>query len=218
MRQAPFPWDDADPAIRSKIADNLVTVRHAVLRSAKQRDPFSLQLVRDWHVQSLAGVPLGEPGLAGKFRGEGLAGSKLSTSRVRVGSFEGTNPQDIVTELSTLVTDVTTRLEALDSQYPPGVLLDHKGQEEVVDLCAMIHGEWIRIHPFANGNGSTARLLANWVAVRYGLPAFVMVKPRPDSMTGYPVAAEMSMRRNHRFLKRIFVQMLDEERRRLSSS
>lgn len=35
-------------------------------------------------------------------------------------------------------------------------------------------------HPFANGDGRTARLWANSLAMRYGLPPFVRLRPRPD--------------------------------------
>jgi hypothetical protein len=37
-------------------------------------------------------------------------------------------------------------------------------------LAANLHGEWVRIHPFANGNGRIARLWVMWVAARYSLP------------------------------------------------
>ena len=37
----------------------------------------------------------------------------------------------------------------------------------------------MRIHPYANGNGRVARIWANWVAMRFGLPPFVRIKPRP---------------------------------------
>jgi Fic/DOC family protein len=42
----------------------------------------------------------------------------------------------------------------------------------VLLLAANLHGEWVRIHPFANGNGRIARLWVIWVAARYGLPPF----------------------------------------------
>lgn len=51
-----------------------------------------------------------------------------------------------------------------------------------------LHGLWVRIHPFANGNGRTARLWV-WAALRYGLPSFVRTKPRPDA-TAYAAAMQ----------------------------
>ncbi len=44
---------------------------------------------------------------------------------------------------------------------------------------------------FANGNGRTARLWANFIAVRYGLPPFVRLRPRPDE--GYSEAGIKAM-------------------------
>jgi Fic family protein len=61
-----------------------------------------------------------------------------------------------------------------------------------LDVCAWVHAEWVRIHPFANGNGRTARLWANFIAMRYGLPPFVRLHPRPER--GYGAAASAAMR------------------------
>lgn len=76
----------------------------------------------------------------------------------------------------------------------------------VLTLCAMLHGEWVRIHPFANGNGRTARLWANWAALRYELPPFVTVKPRPGQP--YAAAAMASMRGSHQMMVAVLDQML----------
>jgi Fic family protein len=66
----------------------------------------------------------------------------------------------------------------------------------------------VRIHPFANGNGRTARLWANWTALRYGLPAFVGIKPRPAG-DAYALASYASMRREHQVMTGVLLQMLD---------
>ncbi len=76
----------------------------------------------------------------------------------------------------------------------------------VLTLCAVLHGEWIRIHPFANGNGRTARLWANWAALRYELPPFVTIKPRPGQP--HAAAAMASMRGDHQMMTAVFDQML----------
>lgn len=49
-----------------------------------------------------------------------------------------------------------------------------------------------RIHPFANGNGRTARLWANAIAMRFGLPPFVRIRPRPGGAYGRAAAAAMT--------------------------
>jgi len=77
----------------------------------------------------------------------------------------------------------------------------------ILRLMAIAHGEWVRIFPFANGNGRTARLWANWVAARYGLPVFVQVKPRPAALL-YAGAAMASMRGDHSAMTTVFHDML----------
>jgi cell filamentation protein len=52
-------------------------------------------------------------------------------------------------------------------QYTPCTFAS---QEEVVTALAVIHAELVRIHPFREGNGRTARLLAILMALQAGLP------------------------------------------------
>ncbi len=97
----------------------------------------------------------------------------------------------------------------LDSAIPPGGSPADEAQlRSVLTLCAYAHGEWIRIHPFANGNGRTARLWANWCALRYGMPPFVRLKPRPKGSL-YATASALSMRGDHQVMIAVFADMLD---------
>jgi cell filamentation protein len=41
-------------------------------------------------------------------------------------------------------------------------------REEHLDCLVYAHYEFIRIHPFNNGNGRTGRILMNWVALKFG--------------------------------------------------
>ncbi len=40
--------------------------------------------------------------------------------------------------------------------------------------AALLHGEFVKIHPFVDGNGRTARLLLNFVLISYGYPPIVI--------------------------------------------
>ena len=77
----------------------------------------------------------------------------------------------------------------------------------VLTLCAVLHGEWVRIHPFANGNGRSARVWANWAALRYGLPPFVRLRPRPEGLA-YAAAGHASMAGEHTLAVGVFRQQL----------
>lgn len=82
---------------------------------------------------------------------------------------------------------------------------------KVVELAAMAHGEWVRIHPFADGNGRTARMLGNWILVRYGLPPVLRLRPRPDSLE-YARASQESMGAgDHGLMVRYIVDQLSQQ-------
>jgi hypothetical protein len=53
--------------------------------------------------------------------------------------------------------------------------------ERTLEVIAWTHGEWIRIHPFADNNGCTARLLTIFIAAHFGLPLPLQGKPRRDA-------------------------------------
>ena len=49
-----------------------------------------------------------------------------------------------------------------------------------VELAAWVHAEFIRIHPFQDGNGRSARLLLNFILMKRGyLPIVIEAKNRP---------------------------------------
>ncbi len=64
----------------------------------------------------------------------------------------------------------------------------------VVEMAALAHGEWIRLHPFANGNGRTARVWVAFACLRYSLPVFLVLKPRTPDLA-YARAGRDSMGR-----------------------
>ena len=61
---------------------------------------------------------------------------------------------------------------------------------------------------FLNGNGRTARLWANCIAMRYGLPPFVRLRPRPDDAYGH--ASEEAMQGRWQATAPVFRQMYRE--------
>jgi hypothetical protein len=110
---------------------------------------------------------------------------------VAIGGVAGVAPADVAGALSRFQAKLRAVVAALDAKYHAGRALDVDGLAAVIDLAAWTHGEWIRIHPFANGNGRTARLWANSILMRYGIPPAVRLRPRPDR--GYESASASAM-------------------------
>ena len=119
----------------------------------------------------------------------------------------GTPASQVSTELARFEAEPRTTVAELDAVLPVGQDPDEMQLVTIVRLCAWVHSEWVRIHLLANGNGRTARVWANWVALRYGLPPFIRLRPRPDG--GYEDAAARA-RGNWMPTSDVFLQMLKE--------
>ena len=192
-------WDDDGPELR----DNLQRVLRAVRDSARRRDVPSVDDARAWQKDTMAGLDVPHEDYVGGFRGEG---GKLKHCEVRIGNAYGVPAARVADELKTFEKRLRRVTKELDRAYKPGEELDADGLAAVLELAAWAHAEWVRIHPFANGNGRTARIWANSIMMRYGLPPVVRLRPRPDG--GYAQAAASAMKGDWNPMVMVFREML----------
>lgn len=200
-------WDDDDPADAVRINANCRVVLRTVEISARKRASVSEHDVREWHRLLYQGCTVPSPAYVGNFRGD-AAHQDLVDYAVGVGRLLGDGfpermgvwPYDVLPAVTRFFSALASAFAILDQSIPSGTKPRDAPQIfEVTNLAAVAHGEWLRIHPFANGNGRTARLIANAIALRYGLPAFIPLKPRPAGAQ-YSRAAQSSMGRPPDFL------------------
>jgi hypothetical protein len=193
-------WDEDSPQLRQ----NLARALEEVVRASQARATPTLKAAKHWHAVVMHGLDLPEPRFAGAFRGE----PGLEAVQVRVGANYGTDSAKVANELSRFEAKLQTLVAQLDALLPIGQEPDTDQLAAIVDLCAWVHAEWVRIHPFANGNGRTARLWANSIAMRYGLPPFIRLRPRPN--TGYGGAGARAMEGDWQATARVFRRLLDD--------
>lgn len=191
-------WDGDSPQLNK----NLIEIRVSLERDAEKRVAPAVTLAKAWHTTMMAGLTVPDPVYVGRFRGE----AGLETCRVRVGSAPGVPPADVASELTSFESTLQAAVSILDRAYPAGADLDTDGLAAVIDFAGWAHAEWVRIHPFRNGNGRTARVWANWILLRYGLPPAVRLRPRPES--GYGAACARAMQKDWRPTARVFRVMV----------
>ena len=189
-------WNDDSAADEYVVAANVATILKGIVASAVARTQPSLDLAHDWHrsvYRGVASVP--KPSYLGQPRGSDdpdLRRYEVGLRDQRTGAVvaSGLPPALVAVALTAFESSLVNVTGILDHVIPVAHAPADKAQlRAVIQFAAQVHGEWVRIHPYANGNGRVARLWANWVAVRYGLPPFVRVKPRPDGLL-YAQAAQ----------------------------
>lgn len=193
-------WD----ADSNQLQTNLRLLRSRITQDAHKRVTPTVDTARMWHRAMMHGLTPPKPEYVGRYRGE----PGLERLGVRIGSRNGVKSTQVVAELRSFEGTLQRAVAALDELIEPGQNPSRDEVDAVIELCAWVHSEWIRIHPFANGNGRTARLWANSIAMRYGLPAFVRVRPRPEG--GYAKAADEAMLGRWQATVKIFGRMYDE--------
>lgn len=204
----PTPWNDDPPGSRDRIRSNLEALLGDLIAEADRRLAPSVDMARAWHRRIFDGVELPVPYYAGEIRDDDPRYPELIDYEVRIGADRGVPARRVPEALEAFEEAMKQGVDALDDELPIGTVTAEGGVlGSILTLCANAHGEWARIHPFANGNGRTARLWANWCAVRYGLPPFVRLRPRPAGHL-YASAAADSMQGNHRATVSLFTDWL----------
>lgn len=178
----PPDWDDDSPELR----ENLAKLLESVEENARLRLKPTVEEARHWQSDMMRGLRV-EPGYVGAFRGE----PGLEWVQVQVGGHYGVASDQVSGALGDFERRLQSAVAYFDDSIPPDAELDADQVGAIVELCAWAHAEWVRIHPFANGNGRTARLWASSLAMRYGLPPFVRLRPRPDG--NYAIVCRQAM-------------------------
>lgn len=104
-----------------------------------------------------------------------LPGGITSSYVVHAGQYK-TRPNSVITRTG-------DRFEYASPEETPGLMSDlvdwyniaeQEGALSPVELAALFHYRYIRIHPFEDGNGRIARLMVNFILTRHDYPMIVV--------------------------------------------
>jgi fido (protein-threonine AMPylation protein) len=204
----PTPWDEP-PGSGPQISRNIRLVLRRIAQVAHVRESPTVARAQRWHREVYTGIARPFDYYAGEVRDSDPRFPDLIGYEVEVGGMQCLAAALVPAALADFESAARASVQKLDADIAVGSSPSTPRQlHGVLTLCAVLHGEWVRIHPFANGNGRTGRLWANWAGIRYGLPAFVTVRPRPPGLYGYAAAA--SMTGDHSVAVAAFGAMLQE--------
>jgi len=193
-------WDADSPQLRKNLAEVLAEIA----RASHHRETPTLESARRWHTLLLRKLKVPDSRYVGAFRGE----PGLENLQVKVGGHFGVAAAEVAGEFAEFERKLQGLISELDAQVPVGKEPNADQLAAILDTCAWLRSEWVRIHPFANGNGRTARLWANSIAMRYGLPPFIHLRPRPN--WGYAEAGAKAMLGHWIPTAIVFRRLLDE--------
>jgi len=99
-------------------------------------------------------------------------------------------------------------MAAFEEEILSGLKKTYENKEELISDIAIVHGELLFIHPFREGNGRTARLLANLMARKAGYGSLRLEKVGKKEFEEYIVAVQSCGKKDYSkmiaFIKSIF--------------
>ncbi|MCQ2606374.1 MAG: Fic family protein [Bacteroidales bacterium] len=104
-----------------------------------------------------------------------LPGGMMTSYVIHAGQYK-TRPNSVITRYG-------DRFEYASPEETPALMNDlvnwyneeeKRGTLSPVELAALFHYRFIRIHPFEDGNGRIARLMVNFILFRHGYPMIVV--------------------------------------------
>jgi fido (protein-threonine AMPylation protein) len=178
-------WDDAIPSsLSDEFQKSLLRAVEEVQGAASQ--PFREYWTKWWHYNVFGQfVPLSY--YAGNYRQENAKFPCLAVN-VHVSGVLGHEFSQVQESMSEL--EAKTRTSFAQIELAQSAPLNERIKLIAFATAALV-GEFIRGHPFLNGNGRTSRLLWMWALWRFNIRPQFRIHPRPGTPYSQIMAAAM---------------------------
>lgn len=198
------PKDDAD--LEKRAAIGVIRASRFVRNYARKSKPIDISTLKLIHREIWKNA---WPEIAGEYRAEDLkiSGSKLLLPHYSMvpGLMEEVGGE-LAKKMNGISDDCRGKIDILGEVDDELI----KCIDEVVSVAAWIHHIITAIHPFRDGNGRTARLVANLILERYGLVG-ISVKIEKENKNAYRKAlAQIDEVKDHEPLKNLIYEGLSD--------
>jgi hypothetical protein len=133
-------WD----ANSAPLEQNLLRVLETIRDNARRRTVLSVETARRWHAETLRNLTVPNSRYVGRFRGE----PGLEKVQVHIGGQFGVAARDVSSALAAFERTLQPVIARLDILIPTGADPNADQLAAILEVCAWVHAEWIRIHPF----------------------------------------------------------------------
>ncbi len=87
---------------------------------------------------------------------------------------------------------------------------EYKNRQELIADISKVHGELLFIHPFREGNGRTARILANLMSRKQGYESLLFDKVGKSEFEFYVLAVQLSAEKNYSKMEQFITSIFPE--------
>lgn len=99
---------------------------------------------------------------------------------------------------------LSSAVEEFEKEFLKPLPDSFENYEELIEHVAPLHAELLFIHPFREGNGRTARLFVDLIAMKSGFERFNFEKITEKSMPEYIAAVQAAPDKNYEPMIQIF--------------
>ena len=98
---------------------------------------------------------------------------------------------------------ISQNMDSFEKEILLNLPAKYESDEALIKDIAKVHGEFLFIHPFREGNGRTARVLANLMARKQGIKGLNFEKITENVFPEYVIAVQSVADRNYEPMEKI---------------